>query len=77
MSSGGDITADGTLSLPVQGAYIMQNDKLKGKLPAFAITGNVKDLFGDNFLGTSENGAYESPFMSYLVFKAKIVNKES
>lgn len=76
MTSGGDVTADGTISLPVQAAYVMRNGELTGKLPAFAVTGNVKEIFGENFLGASAYCAYKVPFTSYIVFKAKIVNRE-
>lgn len=75
VTSGGDVTADGTLSLPVQASYLMKNGKLVGKLPGYAITCNVKDLFGDRFIGVAKNGVYKNS-APYIVAKANIVNRE-
>ncbi len=76
MSGGGDVTADGTQSTPVQASYLMENGKIVGRLGDYAITGNVKELFGENFIGVAKNGLYKGAG-PYLVFKAKLVNKEA
>lgn len=75
VTSGGDVTADGTLSLPVQVSYLMRKGELVGKLPEYAITCNVKDLFGGNFIGVSRNGVYKDS-APYIVARANIVNRK-
>lgn len=52
-TSGGDMTADGTLGLPVQLAYLYEDGKLVGRLPEFSIGGSIFEVFGDNFKGVS------------------------
>lgn len=51
--SGGDWTNEGDYATPVQLAYLMQGGKLIGRLPEFAVSGNVFDLFGKDFVGVS------------------------
>lgn len=75
-ASGGDVTADGTLSTPVQTSYGWKNGALTGKLPEFALTGNVKELFGASFIGVAKNGPIAYNASPYLVFRAKMVNKQ-
>ncbi|MBO5525211.1 MAG: hypothetical protein J5993_00485 [Clostridia bacterium] len=75
VSSGGDMTADGTLSLPVIVSYLLKDGEVVGKLPGFAVTASAKDLFGKDFLGVAKNGFYKHS-NSVIVAKANIVNKE-
>lgn len=58
MTSGGDMTPDGTLALPVQLAFLYENGKLLGRLPEFTIAGNLFDVFGGGYLGCAENDAF-------------------
>lgn len=52
-TSGGDMTPDGTLGLPVQLAFLYDNGKLVGRLPEFSIGGSIFDVFGKSFKGVS------------------------
>lgn len=75
LTSGGDMTPSGDISLPVQAAYLYENGKLLGKLPEFTVTGNVFDIFGKDFLGVCEKGIFKFGQQKYFVYKAKLVNK--
>lgn len=54
-ASGGDCTNDGDFATPVQMAYLMQNGKYIGKLPEFSVSGNIYEMFGDDFIGVSKD----------------------
>ncbi len=76
MASGGDLTPDGTYSTPVQCAYLIQNGEFIGRLPEFALTCNIKDAFGGDYLGCAETGVFPSVKDAFPLFKAKIVNRK-
>ena len=76
MASGGDMTPDGTLSLPVQVAYLYENGEFKGKLPEFTLTANFSDIFGENLLGVCKNDLFLSPQPNLIVSKMRVVNKQ-
>lgn len=51
--SGGDTTNEGVFASPVQTAYLYRDGKLLGKLPEFAISGNIYEMFGKDYVGCS------------------------
>lgn len=51
--SGGDTTNEGNFAAPVQTAYLCRDGKLVGRLPEFAVSGNIYDMFGTDFIGCS------------------------
>lgn len=55
VASGGDCTNDGDFATPVQMAYLMQNGKYIGKLPEFSVSGNIYEMFGEDFIGVSKD----------------------
>lgn len=57
-TSGGDMTRDGMLGLPVQLAYLYEDGKLAGRLPEFTIGGNIFDIFGKDFVGIAVNDVF-------------------
>ena len=57
-TSGGDMTPDGTLGLPVMLAYLYEDGKLVGALPEFTMNASVFDFFGKDFLGAAENDIF-------------------
>lgn len=75
VTSGGDVTPDGTVSLPVMSAYLIENGSIAGRLPELTVTGNFADLFGDDFIGAFKGGLFSTSTTPYLVFEAKLVNK--
>lgn len=60
MTSGGDMTSDGVLGLPVQLAYLCEDGKLVGRLPEFSMRASIFDVLGKNFMGV-----FDSPFCPY------------
>lgn len=77
-SSGGDMTPDGNMSLPSQLSFLYKNGKLEGKLPEFALCGNVFDVFGKDFLGACSLGCLfkSSARNTVIVAEMNIVNKK-
>ena len=74
-SGGGDMTPSGEISLPVQVSYLYEDGKLLGKLPEFALSFNMFDALGKDFIGVTEKGIFSFGRQKYLVYRAKIVNK--
>lgn len=74
-TSGGDMTPAGDVSLPVQTSYLYEDGKLLGKLPEFALTFNLFNALGKDFVGVTEQGLFGFGRQKYLVYRAKIVNK--
>ncbi len=54
-ASGGDCTNEGDFATPVQMSFLYQNGKYLGRLPEFTLNGNIYDIFGDNYVGYSED----------------------
>ncbi|MCM1290100.1 MAG: metallopeptidase TldD-related protein [Corallococcus sp.] len=75
VSGGGDMTPSGDVSIPVMVAYLYENGKLLGKLPEFTVSGNLFDMLGKDFAGTTDKGLFNFGRQRYYVLKAKLVNK--
>lgn len=78
VSSGGDMTPDGNIGLPVQLAFLYRDGKIVGRLPEFSLTGNIFDVFGKDFIGTC---SVEDVFKSLkrdtvIVTEMNVVNKK-
>jgi PmbA protein len=69
-ASGGDFTSEGNFASPVQMAMITDGEHIIGRLPEFNISGNLYEMFGEDFVGVSE----DKPFIgeNALVVKMKI-----
>ncbi len=52
VASGGDATPDGHFVTPVQMAYLLEDGKYVGRLPAISVGGNFFDMFGKDYIGT-------------------------
>ncbi len=74
ITSGGDMTPDGTVGLPVQLAYLYDNGKLVGRLPEFGVNGNIFDLLGKDFIGVARDDIFDFSDDSVLVAKFNINN---
>lgn len=71
-TSGGDMTPDGTLGLPVQLAFLYDNGKLVGRLPEFSIGGSIFDVFGKDLKGVSRLDCFCQADDKVLVSKFNI-----
>lgn len=54
MASGGDYTPQGEFATPVQCAYLVEGDRLVGKLPPLQLNSKLEDMFGKDFIGVSK-----------------------
>lgn len=72
VTSGGDMTPDGDVGLPVMLAYLYEDGKLIATLPEFSISGNIFDLFGKDFLGFARNDIFGVTEEHVAVAKFKI-----
>lgn len=70
--SGGDMTPDGTLGIPVQLAYLYDNGKLVGTLPEFSVSANIFDLLGKDFCGVAKDDVFSCGQDTVIVGKFKI-----
>ena len=66
MASGGDITPAGDYATPVQTAYLYRDGKLVGKLPEFNVRGNIFDMLGKDYLGTSSDKPFDMQKLTAL-----------
>lgn len=71
-TSGGDVTPDGNLGLPVQLAYLYDDGRLVGRLPEFGIGGSVFDVLGKDFIGAADNDLFKYKKERVLVSSFKI-----
>jgi PmbA protein len=54
-SAGGDVTRTGDISLPVQVAFKVAPDgQLLGRVPGLTLTGNLFKVFGEDYVGATE-----------------------
>lgn len=60
MMSGGDCTNEGNFASPVQMAYLIKDGKMVGRLPEFAVSGSIYDMFGKDYIGQSADKPYFS-----------------
>ena len=74
ITSGGDMTPDGTVGLPVQLAYLYDNGKLVGRLPEFGVNGNLFDILGKDFIGVARDDVFDFSDDSVLVAKFNVNN---
>ena len=74
ITSGGDITTDGVVGMPVQLAFLVENGKVVARLNDFSASGNVKDILGKDFIGISAKDIYSATTDEVLVAKMKIIN---
>lgn len=57
LASGGDFTAEGVFGTPVQLAFLTDGEKLIGRLPELSLSGELFSMFGEDFIGRSEDRA--------------------
>jgi PmbA protein len=55
VAAGGEVNADGNYATPVQAAYLLEGEKIVGKLPDFNMTNSVFDMLGDDYIGTFQS----------------------
>jgi len=71
-TSGGDMTADGTLGLPILLAFLYEDGKLIGRLPEFSIGGSIFDVLGKNLMGVCKTDFYTQDNDNVIVSRFNI-----
>ena len=73
-TSGGDITPDGKIGLPVQLAFLVEDGKITARVTDFQLSANVFDLLGKDFLGVAKKGVYSTQQTPLILAKASLTN---
>ncbi|MGM0608927.1 MAG: metallopeptidase TldD-related protein [Candidatus Muiribacteriota bacterium] len=72
MASGGDYDSDGNFATPVQLAFLYEDEEIKGRLPEFSLSGNVYNMFGEDFLGVSRDNVHKSTQARFTVLNMNL-----
>jgi predicted Zn-dependent protease len=74
ITSGGDITTEGVVGMPVQLAFLVENGKITARVTDFAASANIKDMLGADFIGVSDKDIFDAVDSEVLVTKMNIIN---
>lgn len=74
ITSGGDITTEGVVGMPVQLAFLVENGKFTARLTDFSASGNIKEMLGDDFVGVSKRDIFDASESEVLVTRMNIIN---
>ena len=69
---GGDFTPEGSFGTPVQLAFQFDGEKFIGRLPEFKLSGHLNTMFGDGFLGVSNDSLSTLSPMRTIAMKMKV-----
>ena len=68
ITSGGDVSPDGTVGMPCQLCFLVENGKIVGRLPHRNLTANLFGLYGERYLGSAKNNLFKSNCGSLDIF---------
>ena len=74
ISSGGDITTEGVIGMPVMLAFLVENGELKGRVADFNASGNIFEMLGEGFIGVSKQNIMSASESEMIVCKMKLIN---
>ena len=74
ISSGGDITTEGVIGMPVMLAFLVENGEIKGRVNAFNASGNVFEMLGDGMVGVSKKNVMSACEGEMIVCNMKLIN---
>ena len=74
ISSGGDITTEGVIGMPVMLAFLVENGEIKGRVSDFNATGNLFEMLGEGFIGVSKKNIMSASETEMLVVNMNIIN---
>lgn len=72
VSSGGDFQDDGSISLPIQLGYLIENGKIIGKTQELILTNTIEKMFTIDYIGSLAEGMFENEFEKFLAIKMNI-----
>lgn len=73
VSSGGDMTNDGVIGLPVMLAFLVENGKISGRVSEFNATGSIFDILGKDFVAVSKDNLFTAEKSGMIVVKADLI----
>lgn len=73
VSSGGDMTNDGVIGLPVMLAFLVENGKISGRVSEFNATGNIFDILGKDFVAVTKDNLFAAAKSGMIVLKADLI----
>lgn len=73
VSSGGDMTNDGVIGLPVMLAFLVENGKISGRVSEFNATGNIFDILGKYFVAVTKDNLFTAEKSGMIVVKADLI----
>lgn len=74
ITSGGDITTEGEIGMPVQLAFLVEKGKITARLTEITAGGNIKTMLGEDFVGVSAKDVFSAPDSEVLVTRMNIIN---
>ena len=74
ITSGGDMTTEGVVGMPVQLAFLVENGKITARLTDFSASGNIKEMLGEDFVGVSAKDVFDAVDSEVLVTKMNVIN---
>lgn len=74
ITSGGDITTEGVVGMPVQLAFLVENGKITARVTDFSASGNIKEMLGEDFVGVSKRNIFDADESELLVTKMNLIN---
>lgn len=73
ITSGGDMTTDGVVGLPVMLAFLVENGKIAKSVCEFNASGNIFDMLGKDFIGVSSDNVFKANKSGMLVTKMNLL----
>lgn len=73
VSSGGDMTNDGVIGLPVMLAFMVENGKITSRVSEFNATGSIFEILGNDFIGVTKDNLFTADKSGMIVVKATVV----
>jgi predicted Zn-dependent protease len=74
ITSGGDITTEGVVGMPVQLAFLVENGKIVARVSDFSASGNIKEMLGEDFVGVSKKDVFDAPEDEVMVVRMNLIN---
>lgn len=74
ISSGGDITTEGVIGMPVMLAFLVEKGEIKGRVANFNASGNVFEMLGEGFIGVSKENIMSASESEMIVVNMKLIN---
>ncbi len=72
LTSGGDFTPEGRFAAPAQLAFLYRDGALVGRLPQLNVSSHIYTMFGDDFLGLSNDDLVPSSRTPAAVFRMEV-----